>query len=59
MKSYAVCSLFRLAKRFIQSVECVNHSSFSSLMSRIPLYDYTTVYLPMHPLKDIWIVSGF
>ena len=25
----------------------------------ILLYEYTTVYLPIHPLKDIWIISRF
>lgn len=32
---------------------------FFSLLNGVPLYGYTTIYVCMYPLMDIWVVSNF
>ena len=45
--------------RFIHIVVCITTSLSFLLLSNIPLYEYTTIYLNHLPVKDIWVVSSF
>lgn len=61
-------SLSRMLLRFIQIVGCINSpfiqivaciNSPFILILNILLLGYITIYLSIHTLKDIWVVSSF